>query len=54
MLYNVRCPKCGAEQKGLDLKETDGWAVCCECDTKFKVDEEELQKQIKKDKKTMK
>ena len=35
------CPKCGSMQRNLNLKETDGWVVCYECDTKFKYDEAE-------------
>lgn len=49
MLYTVKCPKCGTEQKGLDLKETHGSVVCSECETQFEVSEEELKKEIKKD-----
>ncbi len=48
MLYTVKCPKCGAEQKGLDLKESNGSVVCSECETQFEV-EEELKKKIKKE-----
>lgn len=25
------CPNCGAVNEGLDLKETDGLFVCCNC-----------------------
>lgn len=25
------CPKCGAENKGLDLVETQGVYICCNC-----------------------
>ena len=32
------CPNCGAEQKGLNLKETKGSVVCYNCDTKFEVE----------------
>ncbi len=31
MLYNVRCPNCGAEQRGLDLEETEGSYICSNC-----------------------
>ncbi len=48
MLYTVQCPNCGAEQKGLDLKETNGSVVCSECETQFEVKEDELKKQINK------
>lgn len=37
MLYTVKCPHCGAEQKGLDLKETNGSAVCSNCEKQFEV-----------------
>lgn len=49
MLYTVKCPKCGAVQKGLDLKETNGSVVCSECEMQFEVSEEELKKETKKD-----
>lgn len=35
------CPKCGAVQKGLILRETKGSVVCNKCDAKFEVDVEE-------------
>ncbi len=47
MLYTVKCPKCGAVQKGLDLKESNGSVVCNKCDTKFEVDIEKLNEQSK-------
>lgn len=40
------CPNCGAEQKGLNLKETKGSIVCYNCDDKFKVEIEELNEPI--------
>lgn len=46
MLYTAKCPKCGAEQKGLNLKETKGSVVCYNCDTKFKVEIAELNESI--------
>ena len=49
MLYTVICPYCGAEQKGLDLKETNGSVVCSKCDKQFNVEKEKLNNQIKKD-----
>lgn len=49
MLYTVKCPKCGTEQKGLDLKESNGSVVCSKCDTQFKVDIIKLNEQIKKE-----
>lgn len=48
MLYSVKCPKCGAEQKGLDLKETNGSVVCTECETQFEVEIEDLKEAIQK------
>ena len=29
--YDVKCPICGAINKGLYMKETDGWMVCEQC-----------------------
>ena len=26
--YNVKCPACGAMNRGLFLKETNGWFIC--------------------------
>lgn len=48
MLYTVKCPNCGAEQKGLDLKETNGSGVCSECEMQFKVKVEENKEAIQK------
>ena len=48
MLYNQKCPKCGAEQKGLDLVETDGTYICSNCGEEVKVDLEKLNEQTKK------
>ncbi len=48
MLYSFKCPKCGAVQRGLNLKETEGSVVCNKCDTKFEVDIEKLNQQSKK------
>lgn len=28
MIYNMKCPNCGIEQKGLNLEETNGSFVC--------------------------
>lgn len=42
------CPNCGAEQKGLNLKESKGSVVCYECETKFQVDIEEQTEQGEK------
>lgn len=30
MMYNVKCPLCGTENKNLNLDETNGWFEC-EC-----------------------
>lgn len=45
------CPNCGAEQKGLNLKETKGSVVCYNCDTKFEVEIEEQNEPIEETKK---
>lgn len=29
--YNIRCPVCGAINRGLNLEETDGRYICCSC-----------------------
>lgn len=42
MLYNLNCPKCGAEQKGLDLEETEGSFICSNCGEHIEVDLEEI------------
>lgn len=38
MLVNKICPNCGTEQKGLNLKETNGSFVCSKCKRHFVVD----------------
>ena len=38
MLVNKICPNCGTEQKGLNLKETNGSFVCSKCKRPFVVD----------------
>lgn len=35
-MENRICPCCGTENKGLDLKETEGFFVCSNC--KMKID----------------
>lgn len=35
--YDVKCPKCGAENKDLYLEETDGWYICEHCGLQSKV-----------------
>ncbi len=37
--YDVKCPACGAENKNLYLKETDGWFVCEHCQLEVKAAE---------------
>ena len=49
MLYTVICSHCGAEQKGLDLKETNGSVVCSKCEKQFIAEPDKLKNQIKKD-----
>ncbi len=29
--YDVKCPICGAVNRGLDLEETNGWMECEKC-----------------------
>lgn len=48
MLYTEKCPNCGAEQKGLDLTETNGSYICSKCGEEVKVNLEERNKQAKK------
>ena len=31
MTYDIRCPVCGAVNRGLYLEETDGWMECEKC-----------------------
>lgn len=38
MAYDVRCPKCGTENKNLFLEETDGWMECEGCGTLSRVE----------------
>lgn len=38
MLYTMNCPNCGAEQKGLDLEETEGSFVCSCCGEQVQID----------------
>lgn len=42
MLYTEKCPKCGAVQEGLDLKETEGTYICSNCKAEVKVYKENL------------
>ena len=47
-MQEIKCPNCGVEQKGLDLKETNGSVVCSECEMQFKVKVEEKKEAIQK------
>lgn len=38
MLVNKKCPNCGTEQVGLNLKETNGSFVCSKCKKHFIVE----------------
>jgi len=29
--YNVKCPICGTINKGLYMRETNGWMICEKC-----------------------
>ncbi len=44
MEYNVKCPNCDAEQKHLNLDETDGSFVCSKCGVQTKINMEKLKK----------
>lgn len=37
--YNVKCPACGAMNRGLLLKETDGWFICERCKLEIQAQE---------------
>ena len=47
MKYNLKCPKCGAEQKGLNLEETNGSFVCSKCGEQTKIDIEKAKQDSK-------
>lgn len=49
MLFTLYCPKCGAEQKYLDLTETNGSYICSKCGAEVNENLEELKKQANKD-----
>ncbi len=49
MLYTVICPYCGAQQKGLDLKETKGSVVCSKCEKQFNAKSDEFKNQKNED-----
>ena len=42
MEYKVICPNCKAEQKGLNLDETEGSYVCSKCGKQTTVDLEKI------------
>lgn len=44
MMYNIKCPQCGAQQTGLNLKETGGTFICSHCENLIKIDLGELEK----------
>ena len=35
--YDVKCPKCGHENKDLFLEETEGWFICENCQHEHQV-----------------
>ena len=45
MEYNVICPNCNAEQKHLNLEETEGSYVCSKCGKQTTVDLEKIKKE---------
>lgn len=49
-MYNIKCPNCGAEQKGLCLDETGGSFICSECQIQIKIDLCELKNNNKEEK----
>lgn len=42
-MYNIKCPNCGEEQKGLNLKETGGTFICSHCEKLIKINLNELE-----------
>lgn len=48
MIYNIKCPHCGTEQKGLNLEETEGSFICSRCGKQTKIDIEEIKKETLK------
>ncbi len=48
MLVNKKCPNCGTEQFGLDLKETQGSFICSKCKRHFIVIDDNI-KEVKKE-----
>ncbi len=47
--YNIFAYYCGAEQKGLDLKETKGSVVCSKCEKQFNAKSDEFKNQKNED-----
>lgn len=45
MIYNIKCPNCGTEQKGLNLEETEGSFICSKCNKQTRVDLEAIKKE---------
>ena len=45
MEYNVICPNCKAEQKHLNLEETEGSYVCSKCGKQTTIDLEKIKKE---------
>lgn len=43
-MFNVKCPKCGTQQIGLNLKETVGTFICSHCEKLIKIELSELEK----------
>ena len=48
MTYILKCPQCGAEQRGLNLEETDGSFVCSKCGKQTKIDLAQVKKESSK------
>ncbi len=44
MIYNIKCPYCGTEQKHLNLEETEGSFVCSKCGKQTKIDLADIKK----------
>ena len=45
MVYNIKCPNCGTEQKHLNLEETEGSFICSKCNKQTRVDLEAIKKE---------
>lgn len=46
MLVNKKCPNCGTEQIGLNLKETNGSFICSKCKRHFIVEGDTIREVI--------